>query len=282
MLGTDMLTVGFLRALIMTVGAGIVLWLFAPRYFKAGRKQLFQISLLAGPCMVGIYAGFFFALQYLSVSMTMVVFFTHPLLTTIGSLIITRETPNRYQVVGALLTIAGVTVGVFPTGGVLFETIHPVGLAWCLFAAVGLSLYSLFGRLSAQTGFVPQPTLFFYIQFFGVGWLALVKSFGTGWGDLLTLSAPEFGWILFVGLVGSLLGYSIYFYGLRTIQASTASIVSSIEIVTAILLSSILLGQHPAPREIAGALLIIMAIVFVSRETGNCLPGSTLGENGHG
>ncbi len=266
MLGTDMLTVGFLRALIMTIGAGIVLWFFAPGYFKAGRKQLFQIALLAGPCMVGIYAGFFFALQYLSVSMTMVVFFTHPLLTTIGSLIITRETPNRYQVVGALLTIAGVTVGVFSTGDALFGTIHPVGLAWCLFAAVGLSLYSLFGRLSAQTGFVPQPTLFFYIQFFGVGWLALVKSFGTGWSDLLTLSAPEFGWILFVGLVGSLLGYSIYFYGLRTIQASTASIVSSIEIVTAILLSSIILGQHPAPKEIVGALLIIMAIVFVSRE----------------
>lgn len=251
----------------MTVGAGIALLFFAPKYFKVGRKQLFQIALLAGPCMVGIYAGFFFALQYLSVSMTMVVFFTHPLLTTIGSLIITRETPSRNQVVGALLTVAGVTVGVFPTGGVLFGTIHPVGLAWCLFAAVGLSLYSLFGRLSAQTGFVSQPTLFFYIQFFGVGWLALVKSFGTGWSDLLTLSAPEFGWILFVGLVGSLLGYSIYFYGLRTIQASTASIVSSIEIVTAILLSSILLGQHPALKEIAGALLIILAIIFVSRET---------------
>lgn len=278
MLGTDMLTVGVLRAAIMSIGAGCLLFFFAPKYFRADRTQLVQIAVIAGPCMVGIYAGFFFALQYLSVPVTVVIFFTHPLLTSLGSLLITRETPDRYQIAGALLTLAGVTIGVFPAGGGLLGGIHPVGVAWCLFAALGMSLYSLFGRLSAQTGFVPQPTLFFYMQVFGLIWLAIVKSFGTGWGGFLNLSFLQVGWILYVGLVGSLLGYSIYFYSLRTIQASTASIVSSIEIVTAFSLSSILLGQPPSGREMAGAFLIIMAIILVSRSNVKAAAGARVAQ----
>ncbi len=278
MLGTDMLTVGVLRAVIMSIGAGCLLFFFAPGYFRADRVQLFKTALMAAPCMVGIYAGFFFALQYLSVPVTIVIFFTHPLLTSLGSLVITRETPDRYQVAGAILTLAGVTVGVFPTESSLLGGINPVGVAWCLFAAVGMSLYSLFGRLSAQTGFIPQPTLFFYMQVFGVFWLALVKTFGTGWAGFLNLSIPQAGLILYVGLVGSLLGYSIYFYGLRTIQASTASIVSSIEIVTAFSLSSMLLGQPPSAREIAGAFLIITAIFLVSRGSLKTISGTVAAE----
>ncbi|HAK40631.1 MAG TPA: DMT family transporter [Synergistales bacterium] len=276
-LGANMLTVAVLRAGIMTAGVGIFLLIRCPDRFRVGGRQLLQVAVIAGPCMVGIYAGFFFALQYLSVPVTIVIFFTHPLLTTLGSLVITRETPNRYQVAGAILTLAGVAVGVFPLGGVLIEGIHPVGLAWCLFSAVGMSLYSLFGRLSAQTGFIPQTTLFFYMQVFGLAWLSLLKTFTTGWDDMLFITAAQMGWILYVGLVGSMIGYSIYFYGLRTIQASTASIVSSIEIVTAFTLSAVLLGLPPTAREMAGAAFIIMAVVLVSRSgnrprTGELLP----------
>jgi len=214
---------------------------------------------------VGIYAGFFFALHHLSVPVTIVIFFTHPLLTTIGSLVITKELPNCRQVAGALLTFVGVAVGVLSSEGSLSGGIDPVGIAWCLFAALGMSLYSLFGRLSAQTGFISQATLFFYLQFFGLSWLSLLKTFTAGWGDLPLITTAQLLWIMYVGLGGGMLGYSIYFYGLRTLPASTASIVSSIEIVTAFTLSAVLLRQPPAPREVAGAALIVLAIVLVSR-----------------
>lgn len=264
LLGANMLTVAVLRAAFMTGGVGLFLLVRLPDRFRVGGRQLLQVAILAGPCMVGIYAGFFFALHYLSVPVAIVIFFTHPLLTTIGSLAITKERPNRYQVTGALLTLAGVAVGVLTSEGGLSGAINPAGIAWCLFAALGMALYSLFGRLSAQTGFISQPTLFFYLQVFGLAWLMLLKTFTAGWGDLSSITAAQMVWIMYVGLVGSMLGYSIYFLGLRTIPASTASIVSSIEIVTAFALSALLLGQPPAPREIAGAVLIAGAIILVS------------------
>jgi len=264
LLGANMLTVAVLRAAFMTGGVGLFLLLRLPGRFRIGVGQLLQVALLAGPCMVGIYAGFFFALHYLSVPVAVVIFFTHPLLTVIGSLAITKEPPNRRQVAGALLTLAGVAVGVLTLEGGLSGAINPVGIAWCLFAAVGMALYSLFGRLSAQTGFISQPTLFFYLQVCGLAWLLLLKTFTIGWVDLSSITMAQMKWIMYVGLVGSMLGYSIYFFGLRTIPASTASIVSSIEIVTAFTLSALLLGQPPAPREVAGAALIILAIMLVS------------------
>ncbi len=277
MLGTDMLYVGFLRALVMTVGVGLFLRVCCPGKFRVRPGQLARIFLVAGPCIVGIYAGFFFALQYLSIPVTIVIFFTHPLLTTAGSLFITRETPDRYQVAGALLTLAGVSVGVLMSGASLSGSLNPTGLAWVLFASISMSLYSLFGRLSAQTGFVPQTTLFFYIQASGLLWLAAVKSVVSGWEGSFVLSGQQILLISYVALIGSLVGYSLYFYSLRTVQASTASIVSSIEIVTAFVLSSILLGQPPLVNEIAGAALIVLAIVLVGRSTGIPEPERSIG-----
>ena len=265
LLGADMLTVAVLRAAFMAGGVALFLLARMPHRFRIGGRQLLQVAILAGPCMVGIYAGFFFALHHLSVPVTIVIFFTHPLLTTIGSLVITKDLPDRRQVAGALLTFVGVAVGVLSSEGSLSGGIDPVGIAWCLFAALGMSLYSLFGRLSAQTGFIPQATLFFYLQFFGLGWLFLLKTITAGWGDLPSITTAQLLWIMYVGLGGGMLGYSIYFYGLRTLPASTASIVSSIEIVTAFTLSAVLLGQPTASREVVGAVLIVLAIVLVSR-----------------
>ncbi|MEA3508107.1 MAG: DMT family transporter [Synergistota bacterium] len=263
-LGTDMLTVAFLRAVIMSCGVSAFLVFRLPSAFRVTRKQFLQLSVISGICIVGIYAGFFFALQYQSVPLTVVIFFTHPLLTALGALFITREKPSRYQVGGAMLTLLGVVVAVLPTGGGFSETIHPLGLFWCLFSALAMALYSLVGRLSSQTGFVSQPTLFCYVQIIAVAWLALIKTASTGWADLPALSMEQLGWILYIGLFASMFSYSMYFYSLRTIQAPTASVVSSIEIVTAFSLSALLLSRPPAPREIVGAVLIIMAIILAA------------------
>jgi len=276
-LGTDMLTVAFLRAVVMSCGVSAFLAFWFPSAFRVSRRQLLQLSAISGICIVGIYAGFFFSLHYLSVPMAVVIFFTHPLMTAMGSLAITRERPSRYQVGGALLTLLGVAIAVVPTNAAFSEHIHPLGVFWSLFSAVAMALYSLVGRLSSQTGFVSQPTLFVYVQIIGVFWLGLIKTLSTGWGDLPTLSAEQFGWILYVGLFASMFSYSIYFYSLRTIQAPTASIVSSIEIVTAFSLSALLLSLPPAPQEILGAALIIVAIILAAmgetRRTGEHAKG---------
>jgi drug/metabolite transporter (DMT)-like permease len=112
-----------------------------------------------------------------------------------------------------------------------------------------------------------QVSFFFYAQVFGTFWLILLKTFFSGWADLGILSRTQLLWILYLSLIGSLVGYSLYFFALRSIQAPAASVVSSIEIVTAFALSAVALKSPPASFEIFGGLLIMAAIAIVSCET---------------
>lgn len=265
LLNTDMLTVAFLRTLLMSAPVAIFLLFRDRSLFRISRRQFLFLVIMSGITISGIYAGFFFSLQYLSVSMTIVIFFSHPLLTAIGSALITKEPPTKYQIIAAALTITGVAVTALK-GFSGEEIINIRGLFWCMFSAVAMALYSLMGRLSAKTSFVKQPALFFYIQFFGIFWMLLIKSLTTGWSDLPTLRWEQLIWVLHISLIGSLLGYSLYFIGLRKVTAATASIVSCIEIITAMSLSAIFLHQPPYPGEIIGGIFIILAIIMVSRK----------------
>jgi len=265
LLNTDMLTVAFLRTVLMTIPVALFLMFWKVELFRITRKQSLFLVVISGITICGIYAGYFFALQYLSVSMTIVIFFSHPLITAIGSALVTREPPTRFQLIAASLTVIGVGITAVNgfTNGALFDI---RGLFWCIFSATAMALYSLMGRLSAKTGFVKQGTLFFYIQFFGIFWMVIIKSLTTGWADLPTLQWNQLIWIIHISLIGSLMGYSLYFIGLQKVTAATASIVSCIEIVTAMSLSAIFLHQPPLPREILGGIFIIMAILMVSRK----------------
>lgn len=264
-LDTNMLTVAFLRTVLMSAGIGLYLFVKRRDLFALSLKQTLILLVLSGITTGGMYAGYFFSLQHLSVSLTVVIFFSHPLITAFGSAVITREPPTRYQLLGAFLTVMGV-------GTAVLNSFHEAGsfdltgILWCLSAALAMSFYSIFGRLSAKTRFVNQTALFFYIQFFGIFWMAFIKTVSSGWGDVSTLQWDQLKWILHISLVGSLIGYSLYFIGLRRINATTASIVSCIEIVTAMCLSAIFLDQPPMPNEVIGAFLIIMAICIVSGE----------------
>jgi drug/metabolite transporter (DMT)-like permease len=273
LLNTDMLTLAFSRAVIMTLGAGLFIFLNDRRKFRIRGKQIPFLFLLSGLVIGGVYAAYFLALQHISVSLAVVLVYTYPLVTAFASAVIAREAPTKMQVIASLITLAGVGLATFSnlrsTGSV-----NLVGILWCSFTVLGLALFSVFGRLSAISDFLDQTTLFFYLPCFGILWMGLAKSITSGWGDILYLNPAQLIWILHISIVGSLLGYALYFIGLQRVTATTASIVTCFEIITAMVLSSVLLKQPPMMNEVFGAAMIIIAILMVSKrrkETGQPL-----------
>jgi drug/metabolite transporter (DMT)-like permease len=263
LLDTDMLTLAFSRAVIMTLGAGLFIFLNDRRKFRIRGKQIPFLFLLSGLVTGGVYAAYFLALQHISVSLAVVLVYTYPLVTAFASAVIAREAPTKKQVIASLITLAGVGLATFSnlrsTGSV-----NLVGILWCSFTVLGLALFSVFGRLSVISDFLDQTTLFFYLPCFGIFWMGFAKSIITGWHDVLYLSSGQILWILHISIVGSLLGYALYFIGLQRVTATTASIVTCFEIITAMVLSSVLLKQPPMTNEVIGATMIIIAILMVS------------------
>ena len=261
---TDTMTVVFSRAFL----AGIASFLFmawrAPQNLRLRASQLPLLSFYAIFGVSAMYCGFFMSLNSLSVALTEVIFFSYPLLIAILSPFITGEKPSRVEVTGAVIIFFAVVLAVLPSllsGGLAFSL---EGLGWAALSALGMTLYSLFARMAAKGGHVPQGTLFVYGMLFGAVILGLGKTFSTGWSDLPSLGSAQVAWILYLSLGATLVGYAAFYLGLHHVTAATAGVIGTAELVTAFALSFFVMGQAVATNELAAAALIILSIVLVS------------------
>jgi drug/metabolite transporter (DMT)-like permease len=72
-------------------------------------------------------------------------------------------------------------------------------------------------------------------------------------------------WLAVLGLaaLSTALAYIVFFQVLRRSGATNVMLVTLLVPVTAILLGSLVLGEHISPREIAGALVIGSALLLI-------------------
>ena len=261
---TDMMTVVFCRAFLAGTAAFIFMALRAPGNLRLRISQLPLLSFYAVFGVSAMYCGFFMSLNTLSVALTEVIFFTYPLLIAVLSPFITGEKPARVEVIGAVIIFVAVLLAVSPSlfSGKLSFSLS--GLGWAALSALGMTLYSLFARMAARGGRVPQGTLFVYGMLFGAVVLGLGKTFSTGWADLSSLSLSQAAWIVYLSLGATLVGYASFYLGLRHIAAATAGVIGTAELVMAFALSFFVMGQPVTAHELAAAGLIILSIVLVS------------------
>ena len=71
--------------------------------------------------------------------------------------------------------------------------------------------------------------------------------------------------LLHLGLVPTALGYMLFFHGLRTTEAVVASIVNSLEPLTAALQAWLLFGEQFDASGVLGALLLLSAMTLLYR-----------------
>ncbi len=272
---TDTMTVVFSRAFLAGIAAFLFMAWRAPHNLRLKASQLPLLSFYSLFGVSAMYCGFFMSLNFLSVALTEVIFFSYPLLIVLLSPFITGERPERVEALGAALIFLAVILAVLPSllsGGL---SLSLKGLGWAALSAFGMTFYSLFARMAARGGRVSQGTLFVYGMIFGAVIMGLGKTFSTGWGDLASLSRGQVGWILYLSLVATLVGYASFYIGLRHVTAATAGVIGTVELVTAFALSFFIMGQSVTLNELAAATLIIFSIALVSIRKGT--PCSTTG-----
>jgi drug/metabolite transporter (DMT)-like permease len=101
----------------------------------------------------------------------------------------------------------------------------------------------------------------------GVGALLLL---GPALGDGLltvipTASLTAWGSILYLGILGSAVGFSWYYEGLRQIGPAQAGVFINLVPVFAILLAAIVLNETPTPALLVGGLLVMAGVVLTNR-----------------
>ena len=83
-------------------------------------------------------------------------------------------------------------------------------------------------------------------------------------GDFAFATMTTFGWIMLgvVGIVHTGFAYSLYFGGIRDVNAQTAAILSYLDPVLSILLSALILREHLDIFSVIGAVLILGSALY--------------------
>ncbi|MDO4560918.1 MAG: DMT family transporter [bacterium] len=270
--GLDLMSVMVFRSLftMTSVGAGLV----AMRRFEVFRvdRETLKFYLISGMLSVAFSGGgFLTSLEYLTVAEALVIHYTFPLAAIAGSLFITRERPTLLQLIAGLLIVCGVYIGM---GGSMeaMRSISLPGLFWGFLAVIGMSGQALVTRRFSLSHKMNEFGLLFYSNVFGVVLLFLFKTFYYGWGDLARLTPPLFSIMALQSLTGSLLAYGAFFAALKYIPAAVASLLCTLEIVVAVGLTALFVDQIPSTHEVAGCLLILVAIACTSIQPGSKKP----------
>ena len=259
--GVSQLTVVCYRGLFVAAAAGLYLfWKNGWSAFHCSRRALAACALLGVFVVVFNAVGYMMACTYLTVPQVLMISYIFPIVTMAGSAFINRERPTLLQFISAFLILAGLYVGFMTdksAGPVSFA-----GVAWVLLSVTGLAGQSLLSRKLSQLNELGPLTQLFFAHLIGGLVIAAAKTFTTGWGDLAFVTPKIFLFMQYPAAVTALIGYGLLFAALSRIPAPLTSIICSMEIVFALILTPLYIHQVPSSSEIAGSMIIITAVVM--------------------
>jgi len=154
------------------------------------------------------------------------------------------------SVLGCALTVGAVD----GAGG----TVPPLAIAWGLGAAVLFAAYQLMGKYAADR-FTPWTLLVYGL---GVATLFWLLALG-GPGPLITLlsDARAFVAVLVLAVVSTVIPFGVFLIALRHIEATKASVSSTLEPVFAGVAAWILFSERLTPLQLLGGVLVVAAVV---------------------
>ncbi len=217
------------------------------------QKDLLMI-VLSGGLLAVHWMTFIWSVQVSTVAVALLAFSSFPLFVTFLEPIIFGERLHYYDLLTALIVVAGLTL-VSPN---LDTSNHLTqGVLWSVFSAFAYALLSLQGRVFVRT--YPAITVAFYQQAFAA---LCTLPFAIQWEG--TLTTRDLFFLLLFGTVFTALVQALIVASLRRLRVQTVSIVCSLEPVYGILFAWLLLHETPSIRTLLGGLLIGGAVLWDS------------------
>ena len=212
---------------------------------------------------------YFSAVQYLSVSVALLLEYLAPVMLIGWHWARTHRRPTGSTLVGAGLSVVGLAFVLDLRSGL---TLNPIGVAWALSAALCLCAYFLLGEDTGSEA--PIHPLLLTTAGTGIGAGVLLAAAAAGLlplaasGGVTILADRPVGWwipVLVLILISAVLAYPAGIVGVRRLGSSLASFVSLTEVIFAVIFALVLLGQRPGPMQLLGGALILAGIALVQR-----------------
>jgi drug/metabolite transporter (DMT)-like permease len=259
----DGATVGTLLAARFAVAAVLIWGLVAAIGAAARVRELPRrdVALAFGLGGLGYSAQagcFFVALDRVDASLLSLLVYTYPALVTVAAILLGRERADPPIALalaqasnGHLLVLADAGPG----------TLDPLGVALGLAAALIYTVYILTSEgISRRAGPIVLSA------FVCTGAAVSLSIAGLLVGDLHpeAVSGPGLGWLAAIAMISTVAAIGLFFAGLRRVGSTTASIVSTAEPLTTVVLAFVVLGESLDAVQLLGGALVLSGVVVLS------------------
>ena len=221
-------------------------------------REARQTYIAAGVAIYGAMLSVYWGAQYIPSGLIAVLYGLSPLMTgLIAAFLLGEKSFTAGKVFGMALGFAGL-VSIFASDMML------VGDTWLGVLAVLLSaaLHSISGVWIKRIGgglpglTVTSGGLFVVAPLFLLTWFVfdghIPKTIPTQAGMAL----------IYLGVFGSALGFTLYFYLLKNMEANRVSLITLLTPVLALMLGQLLNGERIGPEVLLGSSLIILGLVM--------------------
>ncbi len=253
------LTPGELLSLRFTIGGVLLALGYAvrnPERLRLTRRQLASCAWL-GVLGYAVFSSCFFqALTGLSVSLTVLLLYTYPVMVALGAWMLFGERMAKGRWSALPIAMVGLVLLVWGD----MQVSRPVSLMFGIASAVFYSAYIL--ASSRWLKGVDAGAAAVYIQLSaGLALGAVHLRNPERVGEILVVAWPT---LLAIALVCSVAAMSLFLAGLQKLKSWEVSILSTAEPVTGIGLAVLLMGERLTAMQGAGAALVLAAFLLVA------------------
>ncbi|MEU8827190.1 EamA family transporter [Streptomyces sp. NPDC048636] len=233
----------------------------APRPAESPRRRAVRI-LVTGIGLTVFQGAYFAAVEATGLAVgTVVTLGAAPVMVALAG----RLTMGERLGTGGVLAVAGALTGllVLVFGGDGAGTVRPAGVALALLSAAGYSVTTLYTRHLGSRGAVdPYRTTLASFAVCAVLLLPFAAAEGL-WPQSQGL-ARTLVLMVYIAAVPTALAYGLYFAGLAVLRATTVTVITLIEPVTAAVIAVALLGERLTVATVAGTAVLLGAVAALA------------------
>ena len=222
------------------------------------RKDAVTLILFGILGMAGCQLSYYTAVELSNAGTATVLQYTAPVLILGYEAVRMRRRPRGFEIAALVLALAG-TFLLATHGNPGSMSLSGKALAWGLMSAVMMAVYNL----------LPAKLMKKYGTFCVIGWGMLVggivlSAFTHPWHVVGRWDLEAVGAMAVVVVLGTVLSFSFYMEGVRMIGAAKASLLASVEPVTATIASALIMHVVFAGMDVLGIVCILGAVLLLS------------------